>query len=58
LIPALMKQRQMNLCEFKASLVYRGSSRTSRATQRNPGGGGGERGKGQLLLHSVLHVSI
>ena len=24
------------LCEFKASLVYRASSRTARATQRNP----------------------
>jgi hypothetical protein len=25
-----------NLCEFKASLVYRASFRTARATQRNP----------------------
>jgi hypothetical protein len=25
-----------DLCEFKASLVYRVSSSTSRATQRNP----------------------
>ena len=24
------------LCEFKASLIYRKSSRTARATQRNP----------------------
>jgi hypothetical protein len=24
------------LCEFEASLVYRGSSRTARATQRDP----------------------
>jgi hypothetical protein len=36
LIPALRKQRQADLCEFKASLVYRASSRISRATQRNP----------------------
>ena len=36
LIPALRKQRQMGLCEFEASLVYRASSRTVRATQRNP----------------------
>ena len=38
LIPVLerQRQRQMNLCEFEASLVYRGSSRTARATQRNP----------------------
>ena len=37
LIPALGRQRQAELCEFKASLVYRASSRTgSKATQRNP----------------------
>ena len=30
------RQRQVELCEFKASLVYRVSSRTARATQRNP----------------------
>ena len=36
LIPALKRHRQVNLCEFKDSLVYRGSSRTTRATQRNP----------------------
>ena len=35
LIPALGKQRQADLW-FKANLVYRVSSRTSRATQRNP----------------------
>ena len=36
LIPALLGQRQEELCEFKASLVYRVSSRTARLTQRNP----------------------
>ena len=37
LIPALGKQRQADLCEFEASLVYRTSSRTGyKATQRNP----------------------
>ena len=30
LIPALRRQRQVNLCEFKASLVYRASFRTAR----------------------------
>ena len=30
------RERQVDLCEFKASLVYRASSRTARATQRNP----------------------
>jgi hypothetical protein len=32
----LGKQRQADLCEFEASLVYRVSSRTARATLRNP----------------------
>ena len=36
LISALRRQRQMDLREFKASLVYRVCSRTARATQRNP----------------------
>jgi hypothetical protein len=27
------RQRQVNLCEFEASLLYRASSRTARATQ-------------------------
>jgi hypothetical protein len=35
-IPGLRRQRQTDLCEYKASLVYRASSRTSKATQRNP----------------------
>jgi hypothetical protein len=29
------KQRQIDLCEFEANLVYRVSSRTARVTQRN-----------------------
>ena len=37
LILPLGRQRQADLCEFKASLVYREHSRTgSKATQRNP----------------------
>ena len=36
LIPALGRQRQANLYEFKANLVYRVNSRTTRVTQRNP----------------------
>ena len=37
MIPALGRQRQVDLCEFKISLVYRVSSRTVRTvTQRNP----------------------
>ena len=35
--PSTRKQRQVDLYDFKASLVYRGNSRTgSKATQRNP----------------------
>ena len=36
LIPALRRQRQVDLCELEASLVYRVSSWTARAIQRNP----------------------
>jgi hypothetical protein len=36
LIPVLRRQRQVELSEFEASLVYTVSSRTSRTTQRNP----------------------
>ena len=35
-ITAFVKQMQVGLCEFEASLVYRVSSRIARATQRNP----------------------
>ena len=36
MIPALGRQRQKDLCEFKDRLVFRASSRTARTTQRNP----------------------
>jgi hypothetical protein len=36
LISALRRQRQADLSEFEASLVYRVSSRTARDTQRYP----------------------
>ena len=36
LISARRRQRQADLCELEVSLVYRVSSRTARATQRNP----------------------
>ena len=35
-IPAHRRQRQVDLCEFQSSLVYRVSSRADRTTQRNP----------------------
>lgn len=36
LIPALWSQRQGDLCEFEAHLIYRVRFRTANATQRNP----------------------
>jgi hypothetical protein len=35
LIPALGRQRHVDLCEFDASLVYGVNSRTVRVTQKN-----------------------
>jgi hypothetical protein len=43
-IPALGRQRQQ-ISEFEASLVYRVSSRTARAIQRNPVSGGEKKPK-------------
>ena len=34
--PNTWGNRQVDLCEFKASLVYTKSSRTSKVIQRNP----------------------
>jgi hypothetical protein len=36
LIPAHGRQRQVDVWEFKASLVYRASFRTDKGTQRSP----------------------
>lgn len=33
--PTLRRQKQVDLCEFQASLIYRVSSKTAKATQRN-----------------------
>ena len=56
LVPELRRQRKMDLCEFQDSLVYRGSSRTARATKRNPvlGGGGGRHS--QKIFGEIAHV--
>ena len=47
--PSIPEVRQGDLCEFEASLVYRVSSRTTRATQRtlSQKGGGGRGGEGR-----------
>jgi hypothetical protein len=36
LISPLGKQRQVDLCEFKASLAYKANSKRARAAQKNP----------------------
>lgn len=36
LVPTLGRQRQKDLSEFEAGLVYRGNSRTARDIKRNP----------------------
>ena len=36
LMPALGKQKQVDLCESETSLAYRATSRTARVTQKNP----------------------
>lgn len=36
LIPVFRKKRLVDICEFEASLVYKGRSSIARATQRNP----------------------
>lgn len=36
LVPTFSRQRQGELCEFKAGLFYKVSSRTTRAIQTNP----------------------
>ena len=34
--PSIWKAEAVDICEFKASLVYKVSSRTAKDTQRNP----------------------
>lgn len=34
-IPALERQKQQDLCQFNANLVYRVNSRVAKATERN-----------------------
>ena len=36
LVPALERQRQVGICQTESSLVYRASSRTAKAIQKNP----------------------
>ena len=52
-IPALKRQRQADLCEFKASLVYIVSYSSARATQRNPVS---KKGGGWAILCSMVSL--
>jgi len=54
LIPTLGRQRQVNLCEFKASLIYRMNSRAARATQRNAVSKKQNKTKKKGLYHHIL----
>ena len=54
LIPSLGRQRQANLCEFEASLVYRASSRVAKATQKNPVWCWGRRNKRKPFLCKLI----
>ena len=62
LIPALRRQRQVDFCEFEASLVYRVSSRTAGAvTQRKSVSKTNKQQKGYLMckpnnLSSILGI--
>jgi hypothetical protein len=59
LIPALRRQMQADLCEFKASLVYRVNSRTARATQRNlvsKKQNKTKQNKNNLLINKKIHI--
>ena len=53
LSPALRRQGQADLCEFEANLVYRVSSRTAKATQRNPVLKEKEKGKKKMLVKGM-----
>lgn len=57
LIPALGGQRQAGFYQFEATLFYRGSSRTTGATQRNPVSIKENKTK-NILLSSGLPVSV
>lgn len=50
--PSIGRHRQVDLCEFKASLIYRASSRIARATQRNTFWGVGGDTERQKKLNS------
>ena len=51
-LPYHQRQRQVNLCDVKASLVYRVSTRTHRVvTQRNPASRINNNNNNKLLIY-------
>ena len=54
LIPAL-ERRQVHLYEFEASLVYRVSSRTATATQRNPATKTNKQTNKNHIIYYIIH---
>ena len=57
LIPALERERQADPCEFKASLVYKVSSRIARVvTERNPFSK--KQNKLRKKQYSIVHAII
>jgi hypothetical protein len=57
LIPELGRQSRWKF-EFKASLVYRESSRTAKATQRNPISKNQKEKKGMLFENSHTQIVL
>jgi hypothetical protein len=54
LVPALKRQRQVDLSESEASLVYRASSRRAKAAQRNSISRLKKKKKGSLLQNNAV----
>ena len=54
----LGRQRQADLCEFKASLFYTESSRTARATQSNPVSKKKNKNKTRAKIHFFIKKTI
>jgi hypothetical protein len=57
IIPVLRRLRQADSCEFKVTLVYKGSSRTARATHRETLTQKKEKEKKEKTLTTVFPVT-
>jgi hypothetical protein len=52
------REAERRISEFEANLVYKVSSRTARATQRNPDSGGGRGGAACLHRPVILTQEV